>query len=151
MLLVLARHGEALDASSDRLRPLSAGGRQDVERVASVIAAQGVRVTRVIHSGRSRAAQTAEIWARRVAPGVSLEIDPRLDPDEDPAPVAAWLAHVSTDILLVGHLPSLPRLAGRLLRGANEAPPFASFRPGTALLLERGPSGTWRRSVQVDP
>lgn len=151
MRLVLARHGEALDAASDRLRPLSAKGREDVERIARAVAGEGVRVRRVAHSGRLRAEQTAEIWARWVAPGVELGVEPRLDPDEDPAPIAAWLAHVGEDTLLVGHLPNLPRLAGRLLRGAGESTPYASFRPGTALVLDRDGDGLWRRVIHLDP
>lgn len=151
MRLVLARHGEALDAASDRHRPLSAKGREDVERVAGAVAGAGVRVGRVIHSGRLRAEQTAELWSRWVAPGVAPSIDPRLDPDEDPAPIALWLATASQDTLLVGHLPNLPRLVARLLRGAGEGTSYAAFRPGTALVLERDPAGVWNRVRQVDP
>lgn len=151
MRVLLARHGEAVDAASDRLRPLGGKGREDVERVARTLAAQGVRVERVIHSGRVRAEQTAAIWLRWLAPEVTLEVDGRLDPDEDPAPLAAWLAHAEGDTLLVGHLPNLPRLAGLLLRGDGEGTSYASFRPGTALVLERDGGGRWRRIAHLDP
>ncbi len=150
MRLLLARHGEAVEPSIDPLRPLSAAGREDVERVAATVAASGVRVTRVCHSGKNRAEETAAIWAPHVAPDVTLAVDRDLEPDEDPAPVVARIAAWTEDTLLVGHLPSLPRLATRLLRdGAGT--PYVTFRPGTVLILERDAHGAWRRIARHDP
>ncbi len=150
MRLLLARHGEALEPGIDPLRPLSAAGRQDVERVAAAVAASGVRVARVQHSGKKRAEQTAAIWARHVAPEVTLGVDRDLEPDEDPAPVIARIAAWNEDTLLVGHLPSLPRLATRLLRD-GVGTPYVSFRPGTVLILERDAHGAWQQVARHDP
>ncbi len=150
MRLLLARHGEAVEPGVDPLRPLTAAGRGDVERVAAAVAASGIRVTRVCHSGKKRAEETAEIWARHVAPRVALGRDRALEPDEDPAPVLARIGGWSEDTLLVGHLPSLPRLATRLLRDPTAAP-YVTFRPGTVLILERDAHGAWHRVARHDP
>ena len=71
MRLYLVQHGEALPKQVDPERPLSERGRSDVARVADFLKGAGIRVTRVAHSGKTRARQTAELLAsfvRRLAP-----------------------------------------------------------------------------------
>jgi len=71
MRLFLLQHGDALAESIDPQRPLSARGRDDVQRVAEFLARAGTSVQRVCESGKVRARQTAEIAAAQLAPGVA--------------------------------------------------------------------------------
>ena len=59
MTLYLVQHGAAVPEQEDPERPLSAQGAEDVERLAGLLAHLGVSVARVLHSGKTRAAQTA--------------------------------------------------------------------------------------------
>ena len=63
MKLYLVQHGEAKSKDEDEKRPLTDQGRQGVERVAAFLKGAGVETKRVIHSGKLRAEQTAEILA----------------------------------------------------------------------------------------
>jgi len=148
--LLVARHGEAMEAASDSARPLSERGREAVERVGAAVAADGLRVTRVTHSGLKRAEETAVILARLLAPDAVITVDPRLEPDEDPSPIVESLFASDQDTLVVGHLPYVARLALRLLRDPKQAA-MITFRPGTLMVLERDPHGAWTRVATYQP
>ena len=60
MKLYLVQHGEACAKDVDPDRPLTDAGKADVERLAAFLGQVGIRVDRVIHSGKLRAVQTAE-------------------------------------------------------------------------------------------
>ena len=57
------QHGEALAAEVDPVRPLSDRGQESVMAVAGHAAVRGVRIDRIVHSGKVRAEQTALILA----------------------------------------------------------------------------------------
>ena len=61
MRLYLVQHGDAVPERLDPERPLSAAGRREVEAVARLLAGAGARVAHVVHSGKLRAQQTAEL------------------------------------------------------------------------------------------
>ena len=84
MKLYLIQHGEALAKEVDPDRPLSESGKADVQRVARALRDAGVEVQRVMHSGKLRARQTAEILATEIAPMLPLEISDRINPNDNP-------------------------------------------------------------------
>ena len=139
MRLYLVQHGEATSEEEDPERPLTDRGVGDVRRVARLAAdAGGVTGARIVHSGKTRARQTAEIWAEAL--GAPVEQEEGLAPQDDPAAWASRVAAEERDLMLVGHLPHLARVAGLLLAGDPERP-VVSFTPGALAGLERGPAG----------
>jgi phosphohistidine phosphatase len=140
--LWIVQHGEALAKDLDPSRPLSEKGRSDVERLASHLTGCGVDVERVVHSGKTRAQQTAEILAAALESGKRVEAVKNLDPLDSPAIFAAELADAREDLLLAGHLPFVSRLVS-LLVAASEEKTLVCFVPGTAACLERADDGTW--------
>jgi phosphohistidine phosphatase len=148
MRLYLVQHGEATSEEEDPQRPLTDRGADDVRRVAGLVARGGtVEVERVVHSGKTRARQTAEIWSEAL--GVPIEEAEGLAPMDDPAVWAGRLATEQRDLMLVGHLPHLAKLAGQLLVGDGERPVMA-FRQGGVVGLERAPEG-WSVWLAVPP
>lgn len=149
MLLYLVQHGEAAAKSEDPERPLTVSGRQDVAAVAAVLRRLALPVDRVLHSGKTRARQTADL----LGPAVGCDAVERadaLDPMDDPAP---WLARVDaerTTLMLVGHLPHLARLAGALLV-ADVSREVVAFRQGGVVVLERNPEGAWMLRWNLTP
>src|SRR5688572_18696399 len=110
MEIWLVRHGNAMPGKVDAERPLSAEGRSEVEAVARVLArAGGVRPDAVIHSGKKRALQTAEILAGVLRVPDALEQADGLAPESDPA---VWAKRVDerAGVMLVGHLPHMEGL-----------------------------------------
>jgi phosphohistidine phosphatase len=148
MRLYLVQHGEAKAEEEDPARPLTDRGASDVRRVAH-LAAEALSVTaeRVVHSGKTRARQTAEIWGKVL--GVPVAEAEGLAPLDDPSVWEARLATEQQDLMLVGHLPHLASLAGLLLVGDRERPVVA-FRQGGLVGLEQGPGG-WSMWLVLPP
>ncbi len=125
MKLYLMQHGEAMSKAEAPERPLNAQGQGNVNKVAAFLARAGVHIDQIRHSGKCRAAETAAIIAE------ALVTDQRqrqnavvgvsgLNPNDDVQPAADSLRRETNDIMLVGHLPFLSRLAGHLLTGDPE-------------------------------
>ncbi|MDD5556082.1 MAG: phosphohistidine phosphatase SixA [bacterium] len=150
MKAYLVQHGEAKPKDEDADRPLSERGRADVGKAAAFLAAAGVRVGRILHSGRTRAAQTAALLAERLAPGGGVGRADGLDPLADAAAWAERLAAATDDTMLVGHLPHLARLSARLLRGDEERV-VIGFTPGSVACMERDASGAWTLRWMLAP
>jgi len=133
--LYLVRHGKAVAEEVDPARPLSAAGRLEVEGVGRVLARMQVRPAAVIHSGKLRARQTAEILADALGTRDTLEEGADLTPNADPRP---WVARVDErpEAMLVGHLPHLGRLVARLA-GAPDREELVWLDLATVVCLSR--------------
>ena len=142
MRLFLVQHGEALDKTVDPERPLSDQGREDVAAMAGRLSDAGVRVERVWHSGKLRAAETAGLLARAVFRRGGEEAIAGIGPNDDVAAFAQDADVWGQDTLVVGHLPFMGRLVAHLLTGDVDAP-LVAFRPGAVACLERGGDGHW--------
>jgi len=149
MRVYLVQHGLANDKNEDASRPLSDQGREDVTRTAGFLSLfEKPQPARILHSGKLRAQQTAEMFAEAWG-GIAVERTLDLAPNDDPS---VWLAHLASmpdDVMLVGHLPHLQRLAGLLICGdpSREA---VHFRNGGVLCLEKGKTG-WSVLWQINP
>jgi phosphohistidine phosphatase len=124
-LVILVHHGDAVGPDVDPMRPLSSAGRVATARVASAAAARGVRPDAIWHSGKLRARQTAEIFWKACNPLSLFTAERGLLPDDPPQWIRDRLTGEERTILIVGHMPYLPRLLG-MLTGAR-AEPAVSF------------------------
>jgi phosphohistidine phosphatase len=146
--LYLVQHGHAKTENEDPDRPLTDKGAEDVARVARWAVEQlGVRTARVVHSGKTRARQTAEAWAGLL--GADVGQSDSLAPNDNPARWVERLDAEVDDLMLVGHLPHLDRLAGSLLTGDSDRA-LIRFRPGGLVGLERADGG-WVVSMVLPP
>jgi len=149
MRLYLVQHGLAKDANEDTARPLSAQGREGVARTAGFLSLfEKPRPTKILHSGKLRAEQTAEMFAEAWG-GMPVEQTLDLSPNDDPSVFSAHLASMSDDVMLVGHLPHIQRLAGLMICGdaSREA---VHFRNGGVVCLEKREAG-WSVLWQINP
>ncbi len=135
MRLYLVQHGLARPESEDPKRPLTPAGREEVLRVARAAAAAGVRPGQILHSGKLRARQTAEILAERLRPADGVHAIEGLDPQGDPRVAAERVAQADADLMLVGHLPHLGRLTSLLVAGSAEWE-IVAFRNAGVVCLE---------------
>jgi phosphohistidine phosphatase len=148
MRLYLVQHGEARSEEEDPERTLTDRGLEHVRRAARGAAEAGTaHVDRIVHSGKTRARQTGEAWGEAL--GVPVAEADGLAPLDDPGVWAARLATEERDLMLVGHLPHLGKLAGLLLAGDAERPVIV-FQQGGVVGLERGPSG-WSAWLVLPP
>lgn len=114
MDLLLWRHAEAEDdADEDLQRPLTERGHRQARQMAAWIRAHQPKDLRVIASPAVRTRQTAE------ALGLPFETVRKIGPDACVSELIAasgW-PHANGAVLIVGHQPSLGRLASLLLAG----------------------------------
>ena len=120
MKVFLVQHAEAKSKEVDPKRPLSKQGRKNTQRVATFAAKLNLGITEIRHSGKTRAEQTATILGEALAPSGGVVAVSGLAPLDDVSQVADELARGSTPVMLVGHLPFMARLAGKLLVGDPE-------------------------------
>jgi len=140
--LYLVQHAAAKTEAEDPQRGLTDEGRRTVERVAEFLASLGLAVERIEHSDKLRARQTAEILAARLQPAAGTQPVTGLAPNDDVELTCARLRSESKDLMLVGHLPHLSRLAARLLElEADRA--VVRFQMGAVVALSRDDVGRW--------
>ena len=149
MKLYLAQHGEAVAKDVDPDRPLSARGQTDVARLAALLATCGVQVGRVLHSGKTRAVQTAEILAAALGSG-ALEGRDGIAPNDPVEPLVAVAGELQQDLMVVGHQPFMGKAVTALVAGRTE-PPVVQFQPGGVACLGRQDDGSWALSWFVVP
>ena len=150
MKLLLVQHGDAVPKEENPDRPLSPRGRSQVEHLATFLGNSGLRVARVLHSGKLRAAETAELLAARLLPDAKAEATAGLNPNDRTEQIATQAVRWNEDVALVGHLPYMAKLAGRLLAN-NEDASIVAFVPGTAACLERTGADRWSLAWMIRP
>ena len=150
MVLYLVQHAEAKGKEEDPARDLTAKGRRDMERMARYLKGLEVEVKQIFQSGKTRAQTTANILAAQVQPPAGVSEAQGLAPLDDPGIWAERLANLDEDIMLVGHLPHLGRLAALLLSGDQERS-VVNFQMGGVVRLRRLEAGQWAVDWMVVP
>ena len=80
MRLLLVQHGVAMSKEEDPDRPLRSEGADTVSRMAAWGARQGLGVHEIRHSGKRRAAETAEIFGVHLHPALGVRVAAGLAP-----------------------------------------------------------------------
>jgi phosphohistidine phosphatase len=133
--LYLVHHADAVGPDVDPQRPLSAAGRAHAERLSVVAAERGVKPHVIWHSGKLRARQTGEAFWRRCNPFAIFTAQRGLQPTDPPQLARDLVAGEERDLMLVGHMPNLPRLLALLARGDEDA--TVSFPTHGLVAVER--------------
>jgi len=147
----LVQHAEALREEEDPSRPLSPKGLEDIRKVAKYAEKHlHITVGQILHSGKLRAKQTAEILAEHLRPPKGVEAAEGFEPSADPQVWGNRLSEAVENLMLVGHLPHLGKLAGLLLCG-DEGRGAVAFKTGCILCLEKDERGCWSIQWLVTP
>jgi len=150
MKAYLVRHGEAVSSQFDPKRPLSEQGRAEIKKVASFITSLELSIEHIWHSGKLRAAQTAEILAESVSVTKDCSSHNNLGPNDDVTIIANEFEAYNVDIMLVGHLPFLAYLISLLVAG-KETSNVAAFEAGSIACLNRTDPGRWQIEWMITP
>jgi phosphohistidine phosphatase len=135
MKLYLVQHGEALSKDVDPERPLSDAGHNDIMRLAGFLRIRKIQADQVLHSGKARARQTAEILANSLTPDTPPTAIDGIAPNDSVSAFAEIARSWSEDTAVVGHLPFMARLVAYLVTG-NENNAINNYRPGSIVCLE---------------
>ena len=142
MALFLVQHGKSLPKNVDPDQGLSQEGISQVERIAGTAKNYGVSVSRIQHSGKMRARQTAEIFASALTPGQAVEVRIGLNPLDDVTAVAGALSG-GNNLILVGHLPFMEKLTAYLVTGSTDSLVFKFQNGGILCLAQDSGAASW--------
>ncbi len=143
MNLYLVQHAEAYPKESDPEQSLSKVGLQNIRKTAYFASeVLNIRVSMILHSGKTRAEQTAGILGKRLNPTNGVNVADGLKAMDKPSIWADRLKEQFEDIMLVGHLPYMSRLASLLLCGDSEKE-IIKFRNAGIVNLIRDDLKVW--------
>jgi phosphohistidine phosphatase len=137
MALYLVQHGKSLPKAADPGQGLSQEGIAETRRMAEVASGYGVAVRAIHHSPKDRARQTAEIFADALSPPGGIRQIEGIKPMDDVTAIAPTLTP-EADLMLVGHLPFMARMAAYLVAGRPE-PSIFRFQNSGIVCLDRQP------------
>lgn len=150
MLVYLVQHAPAKPKEEDPKRDLTEKGRMEIENVSHHLKRLNVQVQQIFHSGKTRARTTAEILAWHIKPPAGITEAPGLAPLDDPAIWADRIGQLTENVMLVGHLPHLARLAALLMTGDQDRD-VVNFQMGGAVRLKQMSPGQWAVDWMVLP
>ena len=150
MRVYLVQHGESKPEEEDPQRRLTDEGFRNVQKVAHFLRPLGLKLETIWHSGKDRALQTAEILAGAVFTSQGLLQRNGLAPNDPVAPVKQSIEQSVGDLIIVGHLPFLGKLAA-LLVADNEETEIVAFKFGCVVCIERMEDGRWKLVWMVVP
>jgi len=142
MALYLVQHGRSLPKDVDPDQGLSEEGVAETERIAGVAKGYHINVGQIMHSVKTRARKTADIYASALAPTGGAKEVGGLKPMDDVADFAASL-NPDTNTMLVGHLPFMERMAAYLVTGSIDKPIFKFQNSGIVCLDKDPDSDSW--------
>lgn len=147
MVLYLCQHGDALAKDVDPDRRLSERGTTDVCNMANALSGS-IATTAILHSGKLRARQTAELLHERLAPDATIRARDGLGPDDPAEMFVSELGSRDQNLLVVCHMPFVSRLASRLIGVERDV---LAFQPGSVAALSRDADGGWMLSWMMTP
>ncbi|UCD18551.1 MAG: phosphohistidine phosphatase SixA [Candidatus Zixiibacteriota bacterium] len=151
MKVYLMQHAEALTKEEDPERALSEKGRLQIDDMASFVKDRIAHIPTIIyHSGKTRARQTAELFAQEVMPDGVVASANGLEPLADPAVWAERLTQIHEDVMLVGHLPHIGKLVSFLVTGAVTGDHVAVRNAGI-ICLESDDARRWTVCWTISP
>ena len=148
MKLYLVQHGEAKSEAEDPERSLTIRGEEETRKISDAAKKLGIRPSRIYHSGKKRAEQTAGIIAEAL--NLSVQAGQGLNPNDDIRPWAERINREAEDLMIVGHLPFLEKL-GSFLACGDEGAKAVMYRYSAIVCLERKESGRWSADRVIKP
>lgn len=143
MKLYCVRHCEANSADVDSERGLSEQGLRDADKLAEHLEQQQIFIPDVIHSGKKRAQQTAEILAA-AANAEQVSVAPALlDDIADVSAIVEMSKNWVQDTMLVGHMPFMANLVSALMMDISDNFQLVTYSPGTMACLNSLADGRW--------
>ncbi len=150
MKLFLVQHAKAASKEVDPDRPLTEEGRRDIQKIAAFVRPLSLCVDFLWHSGKTRARQTSEILAEVVTVRNEMVAHDGLAPNDDVKTIKEKIDSAGQDIMIVGHLPFLSKLASLLLTG-SESSSTVAFKQGGIVCLNHSDDNQWQITWMITP
>lgn len=151
MRLYCVRHGQACRTEIDSRSPLTDLGSAEVEKIGRHLAKCGVEVQHILHSGKLRAQQTADILARALKVKTISECPTLLNDENGVNELAEMVRFWTDDTMLVGHLPLMPQFVNALITDEHGYQPIIHYPPATIVCLEYLENRYWSIRWIINP
>jgi phosphohistidine phosphatase len=134
MALYLVQHGKSYSKEEDTEKKLTNTGAVEVKKMADAAALCNVKVSSIIHSGKKRALQTAVILAISLDVSDVIEAE-GMNPNDE---IESFVKNndLGENMMIVGHLPFMEKLAAYLVTG-NAAQPIIKFQNGGIVCFDQ--------------
>ncbi|MCK5078007.1 MAG: phosphohistidine phosphatase SixA [Calditrichia bacterium] len=133
MCIYLVQHGKSYTKDLNTNRPLTPEGKKETIFVANQIKNKDVKISKIIHSNKTRTIETANIFSETLDPDIPTSFEENLNPNDDITVFAEQL-NKSANLMVVSHLPFLSKLASFLLTGTIDNPIIAFKNSGVICL-----------------
>jgi len=150
MRLYIVQHGDSVPKDIDPDRPLSNRGRADIQRLTEWLSSQDVQIAQILHSGKTRARETAEILRLLLKSRRQMHQREGLAPNDSPEAFLNQLRDPEKDTLVASHMPFVARAVSQALTGAPDRQ-LVEFVPGSVAGIERGDGASWRLFMFAQP
>jgi phosphohistidine phosphatase len=137
MAMYFVQHGLALAKEVDPNRPLSEDGRKEIVCISAYLRKVGLAVEKVFHSGKTRAKETAQMFADQIGDGSVYELS-GMSPNDSVIEFVRTLKE--DDVMYVGHLPHMGKLVSYLITG-NENADIVKFSNGGVVCVGKDNAG----------
>jgi len=131
-------------------RNLTEEGLRDIQKIAGFIEPLNLCVDYLWHSGKKRAVQTAEVLAKVIKANAMVADREGIGPADDVTVLRTELAFIVNDIMIVGHLPFLSKLASLLLTGC-ESTSIVAFKNAGIVCLSQSDEDKWQINWMLAP
>ncbi len=150
MYLYLVQHAEAISKDIDPSRGLSEKGMDDIKRVSQYISGMDLDVHEIFHSGKKRALQTAQVLAADLNIENRVTAADGLSPMDEPEVWFSKINDLNKNVMLVGHLPHMAKLASLVLCGKKDNK-AVNFEMGCIVCLSMDNEQHWSTDWILKP
>jgi len=137
MSIYLVQHGKAHSKDIDPDRNLNSEGITNTVSIAMTLKKRQIKVSKIFHSGKARSMETAAIIAKELGINDNTFQMNGIAPSD---PVGTFAAELKPDsnVMYIGHLPFMDRLASYLTVG-NENQSIIRFQNSGVVCLDKSP------------
>ena len=150
MNLYLVQHAKAASKEIDSERSLTQEGLNDINKIAALIEPLEITIENLWHSGKKRAQQTTEILAGVINVKNEISIQDGLAPNDNVNVIRERIISAGHDLMIVGHLPFLSKLASLLLT-SSESSETVAFKQGGIVCLKCKDANQWQIEWMITP
>lgn len=150
MRLYIVQHGDALPKDINPDRPLSDRGRADIQRLTEWLSSRNFHVEQILHSGKARAKETAEMLRPLLESRDEIHASDGLAPNDSPEAFLMQVRRSRKDTLVASHMPFVARTVSQALTGETDQQ-LVEFVPGSVAGIESSDGVSWRLFMFVRP
>ncbi len=140
MYLLLMQHAKSKTKEDDPERGITDEGRNETLRTAKYLDNMDFNVDEIWHSSKKRSRETAELVTSVNNLHNILSEKDFLSPLDEVKPAVKVLNSFNKNLMIVGHLPFLSKLASSLITGSEDFEPVKFFNSGIVTLFREGNS-----------